>query len=447
MRHLLALVMSFMLVAGGLAVAAPAALAYTPDNEELTFLALINDYRGQQGLGPLTLNPVLGDAAEFHSLDMATGGYFEHTAPNGTTFDQNIVNFGYDGISMGENIAAGAESALEVMSMWQGSPEHNAGMLNPSYDEIGVGRHYEANSVYGWYWTTTFGGSGRPRGATEDTRDGNGNGRDRNGNGAGALDGQIRPADADTVIAEPEINVSEETGDGRVVETQQEIPGGVANADGQSASADNGSGPVNNDGAVTTYDDINTGGVRGDTVNYDQTVTPPTVNNAPVDQAAAPPPADQAAQAPPPVDQAPPATDQGTTTTTTTYYDPSSGTVTDTFTSNIQEGNGSAREMGNTENTTSSSSSGTVTTDVTDPTTVMAPPPAPVTDQAVDPAAAPVDGPGWYGLRQRPGLAVRPDRLRERRRHGSGPGLRQLTRSELGRRRLRRDDGLRVALT
>jgi hypothetical protein len=335
----------------------------------------------------MSLNMTLGAAADFHSQDMATTNYFEHTAPNGTTFSQNIRNFGYDGDTIGENIAAGVETAASAMQMWQNSPEHNAGMLNPAFDEIGIGRFYEANSAYGWYWTTTFGGSGNPRGATEITTDGANNGANN-----GANDGRNQGAQTDTVIAEPEITVSEETGNGEVVETQQEVPGS-ANANGQDASATDGSGPINSDGPTTTYDDINTGGVQGDSVNYDQTVTPPTVNQAPVEQTA--PPVEQTG--PPPAQTAPPpeqAAPQQTTTTTT--YTEDSGTVTDTFTSNIQEGGGSAREMGNTDNTISSSTPGNVTTDsmatnTMEPTTVTGPETAPVTDQAVDPAAAPVE--------------------------------------------------------
>ena len=397
MRYLLALTLSLMLVAGGFAASVSTALAYTPDNEELTFLALINDYRGQHGLASLTLNPTLGEAAEFHSQDMAVNGYFEHTAPNGTTFDQNIRSFGYGGSTMGENIAAGMETAAEAMVAWQNSPEHNAGMLNPNFSEIGIGRHYEPNSQYGWYWTTTFGGNGA-RGATEISNDGTGNTSSNNtgDNATTTNNADVQPANADTVLADPEVNISEESGDGRTVETQQEVPV-VTSADGQTVSASDGTGPVNGDGNVTVYDDINTGGVRGDTVNYDQSVTPPTINEAPVDQTA--PPAEQAPvdQASAPVEQAPveqapveqaPAPQPETTTTTTTYQD-TTGTVTDTFTSNIQEGDGNAREMGN--NTSSSSASGTVNTDnttsmTTDPTVVSGPEAAPVNEEWVDPA-------------------------------------------------------------
>ncbi|MDQ3411158.1 MAG: CAP domain-containing protein, partial [Chloroflexota bacterium] len=379
MRHLLALAMSFLLAAGGLAVLAPAGLAYTPDNEELTFLALINDYRGQQGLAPLSLHPALGDAAKFHSQDMAENNYFEHTAPNGTNFDQNITNFGYTGTTRGENIAAGTETAAGALVMWQNSPEHNAGMLNPAFNEIGIGRFYNANSAYGWYWTTTFGGGSAPGGATERANDGardDGPRRDRTNNGA-----------TDTVVADPNVSISDPTdgsqnvedGDGQAIETQQEIPG-VTNADGANVSAtDDGSGPVNGDGAVNVYDDINTGGVTGDNVNYDQ-----STSTTPASSETAAPPAETTAA---PADTAaPPAEQPAPVEQTTVTATDSNGTVTDTFSSNIQEADGDAQSLGNPSNTNSSSAPGTVSTDPIDP--AVASEPAPVADPAVDPALA-----------------------------------------------------------
>src|SRR5688500_5833475 len=42
--------------------------AYCAEPEELAFLALINQHRAQNGLGPLTLTQTLGAAAEHHSL-------------------------------------------------------------------------------------------------------------------------------------------------------------------------------------------------------------------------------------------------------------------------------------------------------------------------------------------------------------------------------------------
>ena len=127
------------------------------DREEIAFLGLINDHRAAAGLRPLSISASLSSAAAYHSIDMAANGYLAHTMADGTTVEQNMANFGYEGSTHGENIAAGTETAIHAMQTWQGSADHNANMLNPAFGAIGIGRAYDAASGYGWYWTTIFG--------------------------------------------------------------------------------------------------------------------------------------------------------------------------------------------------------------------------------------------------------------------------------------------------
>src|SRR5215218_8726666 len=127
------------------------------DGEEVGFLALINEYRAASGLRALSLSSSLSSAAAYHSVDMAANGYLAHTLLDGTSVEQNMANFGYQGGTHGENIAAGTESAAEAMQIWQGSAKHNANIRNASFGAIGIGRAYDPNSQYGWYWTTIFG--------------------------------------------------------------------------------------------------------------------------------------------------------------------------------------------------------------------------------------------------------------------------------------------------
>jgi uncharacterized protein YkwD/uncharacterized protein YraI len=154
-------------VPGAAAAPAPSAAAQPPvlavdsadacvDSEEVTFLALINDYRAASGLGPLSVSSSLSSAAAYHSIDMAANGYLDHSLLDGTSVEQNMANFGYTGSTYGENIAAGMGTASEALQTWQGSAGHNANMLNGSFGAIGIGRAYDAASPYGWYWTTIF---------------------------------------------------------------------------------------------------------------------------------------------------------------------------------------------------------------------------------------------------------------------------------------------------
>jgi uncharacterized protein YkwD len=131
---------------------------YSPDGEERAFLDLINDYRRKNGAGNLSLQNQLGAAAEHHSQDMARKNYFSHKLANGDSAEKNIERFGYTNWSyVGENIAAGHETAKAVMRAWKSSPDHDRGMRNKNFTEIGIGRAYNKSSKYGWYWTTTFG--------------------------------------------------------------------------------------------------------------------------------------------------------------------------------------------------------------------------------------------------------------------------------------------------
>jgi hypothetical protein len=135
------------------------------DSEELQFLELINDYRQQNGLGPLLLSDTLSVAAEHHDRDMARYSFFAHD-----TFASSYYRVGsqpWDRMEeegykfntyKGENIAVGYETAEEAFLAWRRSPSHNHAMLDGKYRVIGIARIIDVGSVHGYYWTTDFGG-------------------------------------------------------------------------------------------------------------------------------------------------------------------------------------------------------------------------------------------------------------------------------------------------
>ncbi|HEU4760541.1 MAG TPA: CAP domain-containing protein [Dehalococcoidia bacterium] len=129
------------------------------DPEEQTFVSLINQYRQDNGLGPLSINIELENATRWMSQDLGVHNYFSHTDSLGRDPFQRMADFGYGfNTWKGESLAAGASSAQSAFDLWRGSPGHNANMLNPNYKVMGVARAYAAGSTYGWYWTNDFGG-------------------------------------------------------------------------------------------------------------------------------------------------------------------------------------------------------------------------------------------------------------------------------------------------
>src|ERR1700730_4238443 len=138
------------------------------DSQQLAFLTLINNYRAQNGAGPLQLSIALANSSQWMSNDMASKNYFSHTDSLGRNPYTRMAAFGYPYGPAGENIAAGASDAQTMLNLWQTACDpdasgqctyaHRQNMLNPSYVVIGIGRAFNGASIYKWYWTTDFGG-------------------------------------------------------------------------------------------------------------------------------------------------------------------------------------------------------------------------------------------------------------------------------------------------
>lgn len=144
------------------ATAAPGRAAAL-DSEEARLLELINQYRAANGLGALTLNNTLNQAARWMAQDMATNNYFSHTDSLGRDPFVRMADFGYTyNTWKGENLAAGVPGAQAAFDLWKGSPGHNANMLGANYTVIGIARAFDERSTFGWYWATEFGGQDDP---------------------------------------------------------------------------------------------------------------------------------------------------------------------------------------------------------------------------------------------------------------------------------------------
>lgn len=162
-----ALTIAFALVA--IVVASSEAAAVTPiershvrASAQSDLVALINGYRANNGLQPVSSNGALVGAATWMAGDMAARNYVGHVSSDGRSPTQRIAAFGYPASSMytGENLGAGYGSAGAVLAGWQASAAHNAVLLNPNYNAIGVGLAYNASSTYKWFWAADFGGPG-----------------------------------------------------------------------------------------------------------------------------------------------------------------------------------------------------------------------------------------------------------------------------------------------
>jgi hypothetical protein len=125
-------------------------------------ITLINLYRSSNGVRQLAPNVALASAAAWMASDMAAKNYMSHISSDGRSPAQRMSAFGYPAGSpyTAENLGAGYATAGAMLSGWQASSAHNAILLSPNFDAIGIGLGYNANSTYKWYWAADFGGPG-----------------------------------------------------------------------------------------------------------------------------------------------------------------------------------------------------------------------------------------------------------------------------------------------
>lgn len=131
---------------------------------ENELLVLVNNFRQQNGLGPLTQSPTLANMAAWMAEDMAAHNgpaNAQHGDSLGRDFQTRTANCGATGYT-GENLGWGFGSAQAMFNGWLNSPGHKAAMINASFKYIGLGQ-------VGSYWAADFSSSPGSSGGTGGT--------------------------------------------------------------------------------------------------------------------------------------------------------------------------------------------------------------------------------------------------------------------------------------
>lgn len=115
----------------------------------------INEIRQDNGLQTLNADSRLRDIARYHSEDMAQADYFAHTSPGGESMGDRYEKFGYECrastgtntyLTGGENIAMRETRSTDeervarrIVSQWMNSRGHRKNILEPAWDDEGIG--------------------------------------------------------------------------------------------------------------------------------------------------------------------------------------------------------------------------------------------------------------------------------------------------------------------
>ena len=107
---------------------------------------LISRHRAAHGLGPVSVDARLNEAATVQARAVAQAGTLSHGA-----FESRMASFGIGGAAA-ENLTAGSDTVGKAVARWTASPPHNSNLLMPEARRICLARAVSPGQGYGHYW-------------------------------------------------------------------------------------------------------------------------------------------------------------------------------------------------------------------------------------------------------------------------------------------------------
>ena len=122
---------------------------------EKDLFEMANQERIDQGLDPLRLSRELTRMARSHSQDMASHMEMTHLSVLGKSYLERLVDAGFYFRNIGENVAVSETFRADFIHQgFMESPEHRENILDPAFEEIGIGVVYSQDKKY--YVTQDF---------------------------------------------------------------------------------------------------------------------------------------------------------------------------------------------------------------------------------------------------------------------------------------------------
>jgi uncharacterized protein YkwD len=113
--------------------------------------SMISQYRQNNGLGSVEVDPALTKLAESQSQVMANANKLDHDVK--APLAKRLNGSGYPATLAVENVSAGYHTLAEAFSGWRDSPPHKANMLKNGVTKLGIAASYAPNTKYKVFWT------------------------------------------------------------------------------------------------------------------------------------------------------------------------------------------------------------------------------------------------------------------------------------------------------
>ncbi|NVK34573.1 MAG: CAP domain-containing protein [Rhodobacteraceae bacterium] len=119
-------------------------------------LALVNGYRQQNGLPPLTISETLITASQNMARHIAERDTMDTWAHSAFGLAERLSKLGYANVAAAENLAAGVNTTPGVVQLWKGSEGHNKNLLNPHVSEMGFAAATRSTGKWKMFWVLTL---------------------------------------------------------------------------------------------------------------------------------------------------------------------------------------------------------------------------------------------------------------------------------------------------
>ena len=108
-------------------------------DQQARLFTLTNEVRIANGITPLSQEQRLYASSQHKATDMANASYFAHTGPDGKSLANWLAEAQYPYHTAGENLAIGFSDPRALVNAWVNSPTHLANLIDPEYEETGIG--------------------------------------------------------------------------------------------------------------------------------------------------------------------------------------------------------------------------------------------------------------------------------------------------------------------
>ncbi len=119
-------------------------------------LRIINSYRAEKGVAPLTLREDLTVMSCVRAEEIAWSGKFSHTRPNGKSGTSVFIEIGIEKGVAGENLGRHFMTPEAVCIAWKNSKKHYAILMDPRFVSTGIGIAAYPDTSEGLSWTQHF---------------------------------------------------------------------------------------------------------------------------------------------------------------------------------------------------------------------------------------------------------------------------------------------------